>query len=89
MPAGGPVSPEAIHHAEQESHAFLRDMIQQTLAKLQALDLWCDDGLFPAFTKVYIADSTGFELPEELHTTFPGAGGSAAKAGAKIQAVWD
>ena len=49
----------------------------------------CDDGLFPAFTKVYIADSTGFELPEELHKTFPGAGGSAAKAGAKIQAVWD
>ena len=84
------VSPEAIHQRmNKKAIAFLRDMIQQTLAKLQALDPVCDDGLFPAFTKVYIADSTGFELPEELHTTFPGAGGSAAKAGAKIQAVWD
>jgi len=64
-------------------------MIRQILAKLSALDPVCDDGLFPSFTKVYIADSTGFELPEELHQTFPGAGGSAAKAGAKIQAVWD
>ena len=69
--------------------AFLQDMIRQALAKLQALDPVGNDGLFPAFTKVYIADSTGFELPEELHKTFPGAGGSAAKAGAKIQAVWD
>ena len=49
----------------------------------------CDDGLFAAFHKVYIADSTGFALPDALHKTFPGAGGSAAKAGAKIQAVWD
>ena len=64
-------------------------MIRQTLAKLQALDQVCDDGLFPAFTKVYIADSTGFALPDDLHKTFPGAGGSAAKAGAKMQAVWD
>jgi hypothetical protein len=38
---------------------------------------------------VYLADSTGFELPESLHDLFPGSGGSAAKAGAKIQAVWD
>jgi hypothetical protein len=38
---------------------------------------------------VYITDSTGFALPDALHKTFPGAGGSAAKAGAKIQAVWD
>jgi hypothetical protein len=49
----------------------------------------CDDNLSPAFIKGYIAGSTGFELPEELHKTFPGAGGSAAKVGAKIQAVWD
>ena len=69
--------------------AFLQDMLRQVLAKLQSLTPVCDDGLFSAFCKVYIADSTGFELPEELHKTFPGAGGSAAKAGAKIQAVWD
>jgi len=34
-------------------------------------------------------DSTGFGLPESLKDLFPGAGGSAAKAGAKIQTVWD
>jgi hypothetical protein len=28
-------------------------------------------------------------LPDSLKDTFPGSGGSAAKAGAKIQAVWD
>ena len=84
------VSPEAIHQRmNKKAIAFLQDMIRQALAKLQSLDHVCDDGLFPAFTKVYIADSTGFELPEALHKTFPGAGGSAAKAGAKIQAVWD
>jgi len=84
------VSPEAIQQRmNKKAMAFLQDMIQQTLAKLQALDPVCDEGLLPAFTKVYIADSTGFALPEELHTTFPGAGGSAAQAGAKMQAVWD
>ena len=64
-------------------------MLRQVLAKLQALTPVGDDGLFAAFHKVYITDSTGFALPDALHKTFPGAGGSAAKAGAKIQAVWD
>jgi len=81
------ISPEAIHQRmHKPAIAFLQDMIRQTLAKLSSLDPICDDGLFPSFPKVYIADSTGFALPEELHQTFPGAGGSAAKAGAKIQA---
>jgi hypothetical protein len=84
------ISPEAIHQRmNQKAMAFLQDMLRQALAKVQGLEQVCDEGLFPAFTKVYIADSTGFELPEALHKTFPGAGGSAAKAGAKIQAVWD
>jgi hypothetical protein len=84
------VSPEAIHQRmNKKAIAFLQDLLRQTLAKLQSLDQVYDEGLFPAFTRVYIADSTGFELPDELHKTFPGAGGGAAKAGAKIQAVWD
>ena len=84
------VSPEAIHQRmNQKALTFLQDILRQTLAKLQSLDQVYDDGLFPAFTSVYIADSTGFELPDELHKTFPGAGGGAARAGAKIQAVWD
>ena len=64
-------------------------MIRQALAKVQALEHVCDDGLFTSFTKVYLADSTGFGLPDSLHDLFPGSGGSATKAGAKIQAVWD
>jgi hypothetical protein len=34
-------------------------------------------------------DSTGCGLPASLKDLFPGAGGSAAKAGAKRQTVWD
>jgi hypothetical protein len=84
------VSPEAIHQRmHQRALAFLQDMVRQALAKVQSIETVCDDGLFTAFTKVYLADSTGFELPESLHALFPGSGGSAAKAGAKIQAVWD
>jgi hypothetical protein len=84
------VSPEAIHQRmNKKALAFLQDMRRQALAKVQALEHVCDDGLFTAFTNVYLADSTGFELPEALQKTFPGSGGSAAKAGAKIQAVWD
>ena len=84
------VSPEAIHQRmNQRALAFLQDMIRQALAKVQSIEKVCDDGLWTSFTKVYLTDSTGFELPESLHELFPGSGGSAAKAGAKIQAVWD
>jgi len=83
------VSPEAIHQRMNKKPLPFCGHDPADSGKTPSLDPVCDDGLFPAFTKVYIADSTGFELPEELHTTFPGAGGSAAKAGAKIQAVWD
>ena len=84
------VSPEAIHQRmNKRALAFLQDMIRQALAKVQALEPVCADGLFTAFTKVYLADSTGFGLPDSLADLFPGSGGSATKAGAKIQAVWD
>jgi hypothetical protein len=84
------VSPEALHQRmNQQAIAFLQDMLGQVLAKLQALTPVGDDGLFAAFTKVYLADSPGLALPDALQKTFPGAGGRAAKAGAKMQAVWD
>jgi hypothetical protein len=38
---------------------------------------------------VHIADSTGFGLPDRLKELFPGSGGSASRAGAKIQLVWE
>jgi hypothetical protein len=91
-PWGPPVdvSPDAMHHRmHKKAIAFLQDMIRQALANVQSRAHVCDEGLFPACTNVDSADSTGCELPEELHQTFPGAGGSAATAGAKIQAVWD
>lgn len=84
------VSPEALHQRmNKKALTFLQDILCQVLAKLQALTPVGDEGLFAAFPKVYLTDSTGFELPDALQKTFPGAGGSAAKAGAKIQAVWD
>jgi hypothetical protein len=84
------VSPEAMHQRmNKKAMAVLQDILRPTLTKLPSLEPGCDDGLFPAFTTVYIADSTGVALPHDLHKTFPGAGGSAATAGAKLQAVWD
>jgi len=84
------VSPAAMHQRmNQKAMAFLQDMIRQALANVQSMERVCDDGLLTHCTNVYIADSTGVELPEELHKTCPGSAGSAAQAGAKIQAVWD
>ena len=84
------VSPEAIYQRmHKRAHAFLQEMIQQARAKTHAIDKVCDEAFCAAFTKVYLADSTGFALPDSLKDTFPGSGGSAAQAGAKIQAVWD
>jgi hypothetical protein len=56
---------------------------------IQALAYVCEDHLFEHFLKVHIADSTGFRLPEHLKDSFPGSGGSATQAGAKIQLVWE
>jgi hypothetical protein len=84
------VSAEAIHQRmNKRAVAFLQDLIQQALAKIQALEHPCHDGVFEFFSKVYIADSTGFELPACLKNLFPGSGGSASVAGAKIQLVWE
>jgi hypothetical protein len=85
-----PVSAEAIHQRmNRRAVVFLKDLIQHALAKIHALDHRCEDGVFDFFRKVYIADSTGFGLPECLKTLFPGSGGSASSAGAKIQLVWE
>jgi hypothetical protein len=84
------VSPEAIHQRmNRRALAFLQDLIQTAFAKLHAGDTSCEEGLFTPFPRVYIADSTGFGLPDSLKAHFPGAGGSAGQAGAKIQLVWD
>jgi hypothetical protein len=69
--------------------AFLREVLQTAFATLHAVGTGCEDGLFAAFGRVHIVDSTGFGLPESLKGEFPGAGGSGSNAGAKIQLVWD
>jgi hypothetical protein len=69
--------------------AFLREVLQTAFVQLHAVGTVCEDGLFAAFGRVHIVDSTGFGLPESLKGEFPGAGGSGSKAGAKIQLVWD
>jgi hypothetical protein len=84
------VSPEAIYQRmNPRALAFLHDLIRTTLAKIPACQQKCDERLFAPFARVHIADSTGFELPDRLKDMFPGAGGSAAPAGAKSQLVWD
>src|SRR3970282_2386277 len=84
------VSAEAIHQRmNKRAVAFLQDLMQQALAKIQALKHPCHDGVFEAFSKVYLADSTGFGLPSCLQPLFPGSGGSASVAGANIQLVWE
>jgi hypothetical protein len=69
--------------------AFLREVLQMAFVQLHAVGTVCEDGLFAAFGRVHIVDSTGFGLPESLKDEFPGAGGSGSTAGAKIQLVWD
>jgi hypothetical protein len=84
------VSPEAIYQRmNKRAIAFVQEMIRKTLAIIRSLDHVCDDGLFVCFPKVYLVDSTGFELPDRLKERFPGAGGSAAQAGANIQLAWE
>jgi hypothetical protein len=84
------VSPEAMHQRmNTRARVFLQDMIRQALAKVQALEKVCADGLVTAFPKGYLADRTGVGLPDSLSDLFPGSGGRATKAGAKMQAVWD
>src|SRR5882724_3493059 len=83
-------SPEAMHQRmNTRARVFLQDMIRQELAKVQALDKVGADGLFTAFPQGYLADSTGCGLPDSLSALFPGSGGRATQAGAKMQAVWD
>ena len=46
--------------------AFLREVLQMAFAQLHAVGTVCEDGLFAAFGRVHIVDSTGFGLPASL-----------------------
>lgn len=90
LPEPVEVSPEALQQRmTARARAFLQDMIQRAFAQLHDNDTGCDESLFASFSAVHIADSTGFGLPDSLQEFFPGAGGSGARAGAKLQLVWE
>jgi len=83
-------SPEALHQRmNKRAIAFLQEMIRQAWGKMQALAHVCAAQLFEPFLQVHRADRTGFSLPEHRKDSFPGSGGSATKAGAKMQLVWE
>jgi hypothetical protein len=84
------ITPEALQQRmTARAVAFLQDLLQTAFAKLHTGTTICEEGIFAPFSRVHIADSTGFGLPESLQKEFPGAGGSGSKAGAKIQLVWE
>jgi hypothetical protein len=84
------ITPEALQQRmTARAVAFLQDLLQAAFAKLHTGDTICEEGIFAPFSRVHIADSTGFGLPESLAEEFPGAGGSGSNAGAKIQLVWE
>src|SRR5215510_10668513 len=90
LPTPVAFSPDALHQRmTQRAVAFLRAMLQRAFAQLHTGDVVCDPDLFAPFTAVHLADSTGFALPPALQELFPGSGGGASRAGAKIQVVWE
>lgn len=90
LPTPVDISPEALHQRmTQRAVAFLQAMLQRAFAQLHTGETSGDTALFTAFTAVHIADSTGFALPVALKDLFPGHGGGASRAGAKIQLVWE
>jgi hypothetical protein len=84
------ITPEALQQRmTARAVAFLQDLLRIAFARLHTGDTICEEGIFAPFSRVHIADSTGFGLPASLQKEFPGAGGSGSKAGAKIQLVWE
>src|SRR5215470_9486634 len=90
LPTPVDVSPEALHQRmTHRAVAFLRELLQRAFAKFHTGEIVGNTELFASFTAVHIADSTGFALPAALKGLFPGSGGGASVAGAKIQLVWE
>ena len=90
LPTPVDVSPEALHQRmTRRAVVFLQAMLQRAFAQLPTGNPVCSTELFASFTAVHIADSTGFALPATLKDCFPGNGGGASVAGAKLQLVWE
>lgn len=79
------VSPEAMHQRmHKKAMAVLQDMLRPTLAKLPSLEPGCDDGLFPAFTTVYIADSIAPRPPQDVSRRWRQCGNSRHQASSRL-----
>src|SRR5262249_7230728 len=90
VPTPVDISPEALHQRmTRPAVVFLRALLQRAFTQLHKGDTICETELFSPFPAVHIADSTGVELPPSLKDLFPGSGGGASVAGAKIQLVWE
>ena len=90
LPTPVDISTEALHQRmTRRAVTFLQALLQQAFAKLHTGTTVCDVALWTPFSAVHIADSTGFALPPALKELFPGSGGGASVAGAKIQLVWE
>jgi DDE family transposase len=84
------ITPEALQQRmTARAVAFVQALRQTAFAELHTGDTICEEGIFAPFSRVHIADSTGFGLPARLAKELPGAGGSGSKAGATIQLVWE
>jgi hypothetical protein len=84
------ITPEALQQRmTARAVAFLQEVLQRAFTKLHPGHPICEEGIFAPFSRVHIADSTGFGLPESRQKEFPGAGGRGSKAGAKMQLVWE
>ena len=71
----------------KESVAFLKWCCEEFLKNnFQQSTSNCS---FESFQRVRIKDSTSFQLPEKMKGDYPGTGGSASEAGAKIQNEFD
>jgi hypothetical protein len=91
-PLGTPVvgSPEAVYQRRhQRARTVLRELIRTAWATRQSGAQVCDERLLAPLARVHLAESTGVGLPDRLTDTCPGAGGSAAPAGAKMPRGWD
>src|SRR5215210_3301841 len=69
------ITPEALQQRmTARAVAFLQELLQMAFTKLHTGHTICEEGIFAPFSRVHIADSTGFGLPASLAKEFSGRG---------------
>jgi len=67
---------------------FLTAVLKRCTVQLQN-KLPMDLSLLKKFGGVQVVDSSGFGLPDNLESEFPGSGGDGPKSALKLQVIWD